>query len=610
MNQPLDYRQNRTFYYDPGLKNGVIVTLILGLLAVILSPAAAQAQPAPNPAAQARPSPQQIDALINDLDSDDSSQRQSAASQLIKIGLPARPAILRAVHSDDPGLREQASQILIQLRWWMEEDPRLVRQLLERYGSPDIATRRRFIREIAELDQDQGLDALRRLVLEDPSPAVRWTIIGCLRERDRGPELAPFRNIKPDPGDAPMLALCGDALLYIDRNAAENDLRRCAELEFALPTDDDREFDQVISTLCDLACGRQDYDAAADLRRKQLARGCPPDEMNVPIALVELMALHGEYGPLKGFDDDLKLAGDSIVTAKIQFCLAQMYQRAGKADQAADALKAALGAQLPREQLFDVGEFLSDHGWYELAEGEYSKVLQNASPDDPEIRSSPANVHFRLAFLAARRGDDFAAAQQKEQALIQMGANIKLSVTDENGHNWPVAPSRVWAEVHWRYLRAALAKHDDVESAKQLQTLLSLHPTDPDIAIDVVPYLTRLGRTDDASALFEAAFAGIKSRLDADPANPSLQNAAAWLCAKCDRKLDDAFRWARQATAALPDDAAVLDTLGEVNFHLGRYDDAIHAETRAAQLMPNDPFMTAQLARFKAAATQPTTRRD
>src|SRR5580704_4282956 len=104
MNQPLYYRQNRTFYYDPGLKNGVIVTLILGLLAVILSPANAPAQPAPTSAAQTQPSQQQIDALINDLASDDSSQRQSATSQLIKIGLPARLAILRAIHSDDPGL--------------------------------------------------------------------------------------------------------------------------------------------------------------------------------------------------------------------------------------------------------------------------------------------------------------------------------------------------------------------------------------------------------------------------------------------------------------------------------------------------------------------------
>ncbi len=163
-----------------------------------------------------------------------------------------------------------------------------------------------------------GCRALLRLLQEDPSPAVQWTIVTCLREQD---DLARCRAVQPPAGDSRMLAICGYAqLLATTYRQAIDDLRACANLEFADPTDDDGEFDFVIRFLADLACQQKQYDEAADWRRKELRRGSAPDQMGVPTALLELFALQGEYGPLKGLDGDLETRRQRPANAQNSIC--------------------------------------------------------------------------------------------------------------------------------------------------------------------------------------------------------------------------------------------------------------------------------------------------
>ena len=58
-----------------------------------------------------------------------------------------------------------------------------------------------------------------------------------------------------------------------------------------------------------------------------------------------------------------------------------------------------------------------------------------------------------------------------------------------------------------------------------------------------------------------------------------------------------------------PDNAAILDTEAEVNFHLGRAErSGPPGNSGDLALQPDDGFMKSQLARFKAAARAPATR--
>ena len=333
-----------------------------------------------------------------------------------------------------------------------------------------------------------------------------------------------------------------------------------------------------------------------------------------------MFALQGEYGPLKGLDGDLKLAGKDLQTPKIQYALSVMYDRAKDVPKAAAARRLADAASSERDRC-DVGDFLEDHGWDDLAEQEYKAFLKaGADAGFGERRWEAANVHFRLSGLAVKRGDDEQAAEQKEQALMLVGLTedqliLKnpgpahdLAMVDSQGRRWNIAATDLWADVYWHYLRAAVARHDEAQTQRRMEQLLELRPTDPDIAIDVVPLLEKKNRPVDANLLFQWAFDDLKKKLDADPHSADNLNGLAWLCAKCNRNLPDALRWARQAAALLPSNAAILDTLAEVNFRLGHPQDALRIELEAAKLQPDDPFMKQQVQRFRAAVAGPATR--
>ncbi len=89
-----------------------------------------------------------VDRLIGELQSDDAATRRSAAAALTDLGPEARPAILKLVHSDDPGLRQQAVQILLGLPWYIDDDPPEVKAVLLHYGAPDIELRRDMARRL------------------------------------------------------------------------------------------------------------------------------------------------------------------------------------------------------------------------------------------------------------------------------------------------------------------------------------------------------------------------------------------------------------------------------------------------------------------------------
>ncbi len=372
---------------------------------------------------------------------------------------------------------------------------------------------------------------------------MQWTIVTCLREQD---QIESFREVQPPTDDSRLLALCGYAQFATNPTAALGELGQCAKLELANPTDDDGEFDFVIRVLADEAVHEKRYDDAAEWRRKECMHGSPPDRAGVQTALLELFALQGLYGPLKGLDGDLTLAGKDRDTPKIQYALSVMYDRANDGKSSKEARRIATDVSPGRDRS-DVGDFLADHGWDDLAEKEYKDFLDRAG--DAEQRLSAVDVHFRLANIAIRRGDDETAAENKERALQMLGMNV-LSMVDTQGHHWQVPVGDVWAEVYWRYLRAAVGRHDEVQVKRRMEQLLELKPTDGDIAIDVVPMLEERGRSVDANLLFQWAFDDMKKKLDADPRNPDKLNSIAWLCAECNRNLPEAREWAEQAAAA------------------------------------------------------------
>jgi tetratricopeptide (TPR) repeat protein len=197
---------------------------------------------------------------------------------------------------------------------------------------------------------------------------------------------------------------------------------------------------------------------------------------------------------------------------------------------------------------------------------------------------------MRLSTILGEGGDDIAAAEQLRSAIEEMRDSARTS---------PFVNDLV-AQVHWREFRAARAAKDEKTMNQKVEALITLSPSESSIALDLVPYLKEHGKTDDARAMFNKAFEAAHAKLAVDPMNPEQMNEVAWLCARCDERLDDAVRLATRAVTLAPESYAILDTAAEANFRAGNAKKAVELETRALELKPNDKFMLEQIARFKA----------
>jgi len=87
--------------------------------------------------------------------------------------------------------------------------------------------------------------------------------------------------------------------------------------------------------------------------------------------------------------------------------------------------------------------------------------------------------------------------------------------------------------------------------------------------------------------------------IDEFPESATYLNNAAWLCARCQRQLDEALKLASTAAKLVPDEAAYQDTLAEVHFQRGDREAAVAAAQKCVDLVPANKMFAARLAHFR-----------
>jgi tetratricopeptide (TPR) repeat protein len=147
-------------------------------------------------------------------------------------------------------------------------------------------------------------------------------------------------------------------------------------------------------------------------------------------------------------------------------------------------------------------------------------------------------------------------------------------------------------------IREAFAKAEYDAVVAHLDILADLAPGDTTVALDFVPPLDAAGQSKVADTVFERAYSYHDSLCQAYPSSAMHLNNLAWMCAKCDRRLDDAFAKSRHAVELDPK-PAYLDTLAELHFMRGEIGEAITLEKRCIELDPHEPIYREQLERFQ-----------
>jgi tetratricopeptide (TPR) repeat protein len=547
--------------------------------------------------------------LVDRLAAGNPERRAQAERDLLALGRAARPALLEAIESDDPQIRITASNLILKLPFDHPGDPPSVAGFLEKYGKPSVLGRISYLPSVWNAARDAGPRIMLRLVREDPSDEVRWAIVRILRSVDRR-RLGPVEHVDLNTSRAPNLALAGWLWETRDYPTAVKLYRQCARLELARPSADENTeaSDFVFDALIRIDLWEHNYDDAAEIYRALYARDSTAAAAAAAVdraksgseALNDLFALHAQVGPLRGFASDVAAHQSELARPQAIYALGRLYQDRLGQNLVADALYRAAFAR-GFGSLWDrdaVGDFLADHSWNELAATELETIL-SLEPNRATSLYSDANL--RLGLVLARMGDDLGAAKHEEQAM-QAIASAGGTVTRVRGARTFIgkeAESEMWAEVHWHYLRAAKAKNDRTEIENRLNALMGLMSDDEQIALDVIPTLNELGRTEDAHRFFIKPYAALRVALDENPKDAERMNALAWLCAKSGQRLEEALGLVEEALRIQPDNYAYLDTAAELNFALGRGAEAVRLERRALALKPGDEFMEGQLRRFQ-----------
>jgi len=447
--------------------------------------------------------------------------------------------------SDDSRVAERAARLAIFGRQWSAAGDALERwrildpgngepldlqaQVLMRQQQPDRAAER-FIERIERADDvEQALNELGALLQGDPDPDAAGRVAAALVTRF--PESA-----------SAQLAVARLALAGGDRPMAS------AALDSALELD--------------------------------------PDNIDAIQVRARLLAVEGDVdGAFTMLSEAIERQPEAVA---LRLGEAQLLVEAGRFDQAGASLQ-ALGEEVvdDPDTLLSIGQLAVQIGRSDLAQTWFGALLA-----DEEHRDE---AHFQLARIDDRAGN----------------ADAAIAGYDAVGSEARFVSAQ---------MRAAelVAGEGDIEAARDRLTSLREMVPDPSLRARLVStegrLLQRAGQADEALAvlsegldefpdssdlLYARALAAdsagqpellvgdLRRLIETDADNAQALNALGYHFAQRNERLDEADELLEKASGLLPEDPAVMDSLGWLRFRQGDLDEAIRLLRQALAMLPD-----------------------
>jgi tetratricopeptide (TPR) repeat protein len=225
--------------------------------------------------------------------------------------------------------------------------------------------------------------------------------------------------------------------------------------------------------------------------------------------------------------------------------------------------------------------FLEPAEFVEVIDG-YRKGIGTVAALEKELQKRPDDVE-----LLYKVGTKHAEAGRSEEAAPALNKVLTL-----DPHNSARNP-----EILYR-LGDAYYYDQKYAEAKPYFTRLVTDYASSEVAPDGMKRLAateyKLGNASAAVAMYEKSIAGKEN-------DPSALNGFAWFCAQRKIGLDKALPAAQKAADLSGRDPGILDTLAEVYFAMGDYNNAIKVEEEASAKDPDDKYFKEQIEKFKKA---------
>jgi len=450
-----------------------------------------------------------------------------------------------ALDSDDARVSERAARLAIFGRdWsaasralgrWRELDPDdqeplgLQGQVLMRQQQPEQAAERFAERvELAD-DAEQALAELGALLQGDPDAEVASGVADALVERF--PASASAR-----------LAVARLALAGGDRPSAVEALDTALELD---PDNID-----AIQVSARLMAVDGDVDGAFAMLAEAIER--QPDAVSLRLGEAQLLV---EAGRIEAAGDALQRLGDAAAgDADTLLAIGQLAMQVGRTDLAVGWFSALLSQDEHRDEAHFQLARIADRA------GEADEAIAGYDAVGSEARFVSAQL--RAAELVAARGD-IAAARERLGNLRQMvpDPSIQAGLVSTEG----------------RLLqRAGQAE----EALSVLSQGLEQFPDSSDLL-----YARALAA--DGAGQPEVLVSDLRRLIEVEADNAQALNALGYHFAQRNERLDEADELLVKASQLLPEDPAVMDSLGWLRFRQGDIDTAIGLLREALALLPD-----------------------
>lgn len=556
----------------------------------------------------------ELDKLVEQLGNPSWKIREAAGKKLVLYGMEASETLQRAAESENLTISREAKFYLPLITQGLvhSSDPEAVKEILKDYGF-DSAQNLKVIHRLAELDAEQSLVPLVRILLLEHSPslsteaalAILWelpvprvlhptpSMIASEARKNNTQDGKIYESIILTHDDIPAIRqlrrqYATEILDHISARSQNNDgkalLMRLLGLELKLQKAADKPDERT-------QISQQTVKELVDWTGQQ-ARYTPD------VALQRLETIYCAVDIL-GRNDCFKQA--EAMMKQIQQSRVFALQTSAFSQNNAQSENNQLTTHL--DHRFRLIQRLASRGYWELACQEGDTLMKTRGISH-EITISLSHSYAQMLYSAGMYWKaeliqkQFCQELEKDEDLQEM---LKHEQKLQNELRARVK--------YYEACREGAAGRDEPQK-KALRQALEFTPEEPDTLI--LAY--RIAQADAADENWKKevedrinkALQHLREQLEAEGLGnkANKQNQFAWLAANTNRNLDEALACAQEAVQAEPESGGIQDTLAHVFFAMGRVKQAVETQRLAAKLLPDDLEIRRNLWRFEEALIQ------
>lgn len=579
----------------------------------------------------------QIKSLIELLGSEHFASRRRAQMELELMGLDAFEALQEAFEHPDPEVAAAARYLInsAQVEWATENDPPLVREILQNYDARTMAQRKTLMDRLGNLPKREGWAPLCRIAKFEPSNSLsKYAAIILMNKR---------KSLLAE--DRTALIQLIDSEIGRSRRAGADWLRKFAVLVGTQPADPKgwyviaenehalldsgsaETFTEIVQAMYEWTAllGEENQQRDEALR---MARGAVRIVGNEPMGLRNASYWVIDHG-FAELVEEMHLENQVLFSknAELTYCLAESYRARKMEEEAEEFAQVAFNnPSVGTSALRDPRDFrtsraysLQARGLFDWSEREFREAISKLRLLDV----AGLKARYFLGEMLHDLGRNEDAAKLWDEILNELeatGETYRQQLQGQLDLGGIIDPAAVISQAYL-YQGLWLAEQGDIVQARiKLNHSFEYDSDNADVLIamhrlegDQQWRMTVLQRISSCAGYFQSQMiqleqemegSGMLAVIEARKKLATMNNQYAWLISNTEGDFQQALNCSLRSLELEPDAPGYIDTLGRCYYALGDFENAVKQQRRAVELDPFAMAMKRQLKLFETALQQ------